>query len=647
MTNVLEHRDVFDALADPILVADAGGKIVHANPGIEALLGWKPAELVGRLLTSLMPERLHDTDPTTLGGRPVRVPLLHEDGNEVDVDLTLSPFPGGFVVVTMRDVHDRVELERQQESLALLETLFVAAPVGLALVDRSLRYVRVNEALAAMTGRSPRDHVGRPLREVLPASFAATLEPIYRRILSTGEASLDKEVKGETRAAPGVLHHWLVNHYPVRSRRGEILGVGVVAIDITARKRAEEELEELASREQAARARAELERAHLHAIFTNAPAAMAILRGPEHVYELSNPTNNQLLGKDPTGLPVAEAFPDVGAQGVVTWLDRVFSTGEPFRGLEVPFRFPQPNGTVREGFGTFVYQPMRGVDGTTEGVIVFGFDVTEQVRARHEVEALAVDRERLIKELQAAIDARDEFLSVASHELRTPLTPLRMRLEVLARQMGDRLDGEARAWLEGHLATIARQSDRLTRLVNDLLDISRIATGKLTMNPAPNDLLSVAKQVVRDLEDEGAVARASCELVVSGETGVVGQWDPVRLEQVITNLLSNACKYGAGKPVHVHVARDCDNAVLSVTDRGIGIRREEQVRIFEKFARAVPQDQYGGLGLGLYVVRHFVEAMGGSIRVVSEPGRGATFTVRLPLPTAATQPSPPPREALH
>jgi PAS domain S-box-containing protein len=642
MTNTIDYRPVLDALADAVVVADRAGKIVHLNPAAEDLLGWRAGEVVARPLTILMPARLQaahlaafdryvTTGTSRIMGRPIRVAALHKDGRELDIDLTLSELPTGLIVAAMRDLRERVELERQQEFLALLETLLSEAPVGIGLVDRQLRYVTVNDALAAMNGLVAEAMVGRHVREILTPELADTVEPIYRRVLETGEPSVNREISGAKRDAPGELQYWVVSHYPIRGRAGDIRGVGTIGLEITERKRADRERRDLLARERAAREQAELERAHLHDLFMNAPAAIAILRGPTHVYELSSVLNNQLLGKDPTGLSVAEAFPFFVDEGVVALLDRVFSTAEPFIGREVPWRVRQADGSVRESFATFIYQPMPGPDGKPEGVLVFGFDVTEQVLSRRRVEDLATERKRLIEELQVAVRTRDDFLSIASHELKTPLTPLQLKVQMLEQHLGEHAKEGSREWFERQLAVISRQSQRLGRLVSDLLDVSQIAAGRLAMNPKRIDLLDLVREVIRELEELGTIARSGCVVSVRGSEGIVGRWDPARLEHVINNLLSNACKYGAGKPVDVDVVRDREFAVLSVMDRGIGIAPEEQARIFDKFERAAPHDRYGGFGLGLYIVRHVVEALGGSIAVASEPGRGATFTVRLPI----------------
>jgi signal transduction histidine kinase len=169
---------------------------------------------------------------------------------------------------------------------------------------------------------------------------------------------------------------------------------------------------------------------------------------------------------------------------------------------------------------------------------------------------------------------------------------------------------------------------RLADLINDLLDVARIRKGQIEVRLAEGDLAQMVRDVASSFEEQVALAGCTMDLRVDGP--IEACWDRVRVEQIVTNLLSNAIKYGPGKPVEVRVQADTDSAEISVRDYGIGIAPEHLERIFVRFERAVSADHYGGLGLGLYIVRQIVEALGGSIRVISEPDLGSTFTVMLP-----------------
>lgn len=230
---------------------------------------------------------------------------------------------------------------------------------------------------------------------------------------------------------------------------------------------------------------------------------------------------------------------------------------------------------------------------------------------------------RFTSTLRESLRLREDFLSVAGHELRTPVTALHLFLENLARKpaLGEE------AYREENRRML-RQVARLNQLIDRLLDVSRITAGRLVMHPEAVDLRALVVEVIDRHAGELRQSGSPCALAPGGE--VAGRWDRMRLEQIVTNLLSNAIKYGEGKPVEVGVAREGDWAALTVRDQGIGISAEDQQRIFQRFERAVSGYQFAGLGLGLWIVRQVVEAMGGSIQVSSRPGEGATFTVRLP-----------------
>jgi signal transduction histidine kinase len=237
---------------------------------------------------------------------------------------------------------------------------------------------------------------------------------------------------------------------------------------------------------------------------------------------------------------------------------------------------------------------------------------------------MAIDNARLYAESQASVQVRDQFLSVASHELRTPLTSLSMTVQAL-------LDNTIPATPENLRKTfsiIRRQTVRLTHLVDELLNVSRITAGRLALELDDVDLTAVVRDVLERFD--GELSRTGTRVAMH-TTPVVGRWEKTALDQVVTNIVSNALKFGAGKPIDVTVEAMNGTARLVVTDRGIGIPKDRLPHIFERFERAVSARQYGGLGLGLYIARSIVEALGGSIEARSAgPHAGAKFTVELP-----------------
>ncbi|MCU1280697.1 MAG: sensor signal transduction histidine kinase, partial [bacterium] len=182
--------------------------------------------------------------------------------------------------------------------------------------------------------------------------------------------------------------------------------------------------------------------------------------------------------------------------------------------------------------------------------------------------------------------------------------------------------------LDDRMRTVKRQLDRLEQLINALLDVSRVGVGRLELQLEKVDLVEVANEVLARLRDEAA--RQNVALNLEAPSAAVGIWDRSRVDQVLTNLVTNAIKYGQGKPVDVSITSDGEKAEVRVSDRGIGVAAEQQERIFGKFERAASQRNYGGLGLGLWITRELVGLMHGQVRVDSTPGQGATFIVSLP-----------------
>ncbi|TQF13534.1 AAA family ATPase [Myxococcus llanfairpwllgwyngyllgogerychwyrndrobwllllantysiliogogogochensis] len=237
--------------------------------------------------------------------------------------------------------------------------------------------------------------------------------------------------------------------------------------------------------------------------------------------------------------------------------------------------------------------------------------------------AIALDNARLYHESQDAIRLRDEFLSIAAHELYTPITALQLSVQGLARSEVPTRDSVQRA-----SRSTQAQTRRLAHLVDELLDVSRIQTGRLHLQLETVDLEAVVRAVVEGLGD--AIQRSQSSLSLDLAPGCMGRWDRVRLEQVVTNLLANALKFGAGQPIEVHLEETGGRVRLEIVDQGIGIPAERLPHIFGRFERAVSSREYGGLGLGLFIVREIVAALGGQVRAESTLGAGARFTVELP-----------------
>jgi signal transduction histidine kinase len=235
--------------------------------------------------------------------------------------------------------------------------------------------------------------------------------------------------------------------------------------------------------------------------------------------------------------------------------------------------------------------------------------------------ALSVENARLYRKAQEALRARDEFLTIAAHEIRGPITSLHLAVQAL--QKGN-TPSETSAKL---FEIIEREDRRMTRFVDELLDLGKIQSGQIYFNFEEVDLGDVVREAATSLGHE--LARSRSSLSITTEGCPVGQWDRYGITQVVTNLLSNAIKFGDGKPIAVAIRELDGHTTLEVKDQGIGIQPEMLDRLFKPFERGVSARNYGGLGLGLFIAHTIVEGLGGVVRVESKPKAGSTFTVEL------------------
>lgn len=292
----------------------------------------------------------------------------------------------------------------------------------------------------------------------------------------------------------------------------------------------------------------------------------------------------------------------------------------------------------------FLYKPLDP-HAVTGKVSVF-VDLHRHRKAlRHEMNALAVanqKQEELVQqlrhtqsELERAVRMRDDFMSMVSHELRTPLNTLYLETQLRQVQVSrGKLESFAADRLPAMIERDQRQIRNMVRLIDDMLDVTRMRRDALSIQPKPVDLAALARAVVEGLKQQAEAAGSAIALEAPGE--LRGVWDEFRIEQVLTNLLTNALRYGGGKPVEMMLCERDGTAHITVRDQGIGIAPEDQERIFGQFERTDDSRKHApGLGLGLYITRKIVGLHGGRIEVESRPGEGALFHVELPLEAAA------------
>jgi len=235
-----------------------------------------------------------------------------------------------------------------------------------------------------------------------------------------------------------------------------------------------------------------------------------------------------------------------------------------------------------------------------------------------------------IAELERQLAARDEFIATIAHELRNPLTPLLFQARVISARLASTNLSEPASpdWTLSQVRRLEQQLQRVMEVLDRLLDLSRLSSGRIDLRIDDVDFVEVVRDVIGSVQAE--LAMSECEVRLEQTGSVVGLWDRMRLEQICRNLLSNAIRYGAGRPIDIRIDADEVFAVLEVCDYGVGIDRQHQERIFERFERGPVDRRGGGFGVGLWVVKNICLALGGTVSVESEVGKGARFVVILP-----------------
>jgi PAS domain S-box-containing protein len=500
-------------------------------------------------------------------------------------------------------------------SEAYLQKIFSNVAVGIAIFQGTDFIIEVaNPGVCAIWGRTQADVLGKPLFVALPEAAGQGFEELLADVMRTKQPFTGRELPATiNRNGQLTTVYFDFVYEPLLDDDGQVNRILVTASDATERRQIRQQLE--------------ASEANLQTLFEQAPVAIAILRGPDLTYELANSQYVELVNRstrnDLIGKPLLEALPELINQGIDILLYTVIQTGETYTARERSIEMLR-NGQLETGYYNFVYEPLRNTEGVAEGIFVVATSVTEQVLAQRQANHLLVQERELN-------DLKSNFLTLASHEFRTPMSMILSSASLIGRYNG--VDDTVRR--ERHVQRIKSSVHSLIGILSDFLSLSQMDEETLHGRPNPLDLASFCQEVVDDLQglikpDQHIVYRH-----LAGESVV--SLDGQMLKNILINLLVNASKYSSeGKEIELTTTVQNEQLLFTVKDEGIGIPDVDKDKLFINFFRARNATHMQGTGLGLYIVKRYVDLLGGSITFTSQLNAGTIFTIQLPISTIPT-----------
>lgn len=641
-------------------------------------------------------------------------PLLNEEGDFSGINCICS---------------EMTEIQQSQQSLY---NYFMQAPLPLVVMEGPKHFVKIaNAKYEKLIGRPA---MGKEISQVFSKGEADFYLPILDQVFTTGEPYIGKESPITITDDSGTSKNLYLDfgYHPFKETDGKISGVLAMVHDVTSQVEARE--------------KAEAKKQKFEALFVNSPAAMALLRGPEFIFEKMNDKYREMTGnRDFIDLPLVEALPELKNQPFHQIMKKVFETGETFYGNEMKVDLIQKKDRGPETvYLDFTYTRISDGRGQPYGIYIHAVDVTYRVlgrlaieenqnrlklalkggnmgtwsidlsnnsfrgddrfseihgipASRHDVQetlskrfhpddaesagknltdaimnlgtysaeyrmvlpdggyrwvysrgevqvdsdgkaismsgiSIDIHNKKMDEEkLRRMVAARDEFLSIASHELKTPLTSLKLQSQLHLRLINKNSpEAYSPERVNDLVFQTERQVLRLTRLVDDMLDVSRIRTGKMVIVRKPFNFCDLVSDTLKSFKEHFQNSEYEVPELETNCNPIEVTWDRMRIEQVLNNLLTNAIRYGNRKPISIKLSDQGENIQLEVIDQGIGVAPESREKIFDRFERDVNANEVSGLGLGLFIVKQIVLAHRGRIWIESNSPAGSKFIVELP-----------------